>query len=111
MPLLELTLWPEEAFNEDLFPAILYSKLGLPQDGSVYVYPVKRSIDARSKKVCVRFQCEVVPAAEFTPTAFTRDYHDVKDRARVIIVGCGPAGLFAALRLIELGYKPVLLER
>lgn len=112
MRILELTLWPEEAFNESLFPDILYERLGLEKDGSVWVNTIKRSIDARSKKVCVRFQCEVYDAAEVRPArTFEINYPDVHACEPVIIVGSGPAGLFAALRLISLGYKPVILER
>ena len=108
----DVTLWPEEAFNEALFPDILYGRLGLKRDGSVWVSPIKRSIDARGKKVCVRFQCEIYDAKEGPPVAsFPVDYPDVKNGRPVIIVGCGPAGLFAALKLIEAGYKPLIFER
>lgn len=111
MHLTEITLWPEEAFNEKLFPSILYQKLSLPEDGSVIVNPVKRSIDARGKKVCVRFQCEVHDAQAYTPLRNDFNYQNVRNKPRVVVIGSGPAGLFAGLRLIELGYKPVILER
>jgi hypothetical protein len=111
MQTVELALWPEEAFNEELFPGILYQKLGLPDDGSIIINPIKRSIDARGKKVCVRYQCEVYNEKEFSVDHQKFLYQDVKDKPQVIIVGSGPAGLFAGLRLIELGYKPVILER
>lgn len=112
MRLVELTLWPEEAFNEEIFPGILYRKLSLPQDGSVVVEPVRRSLDARSRKVAVRIQCRIMSQAEAAALdeSFIR-YHDVKNAREVLVVGAGPAGLFAALRLIELGYKPVVIER
>ena len=58
MKTVELSLRPEEAFDENTFPGILYQKLGLKNDGSVFVVPTKRSIDARSRQVVVRFQCE-----------------------------------------------------
>jgi uncharacterized FAD-dependent dehydrogenase len=106
----EVILPPEEAFNEELFPAILYEKLQLKKDGSVYVNPVKRSIDARGKKVIVRIQCEILSPEKLNPS-IKRSYQDITNRKRVIVVGSGPAGLFAALRLIELGLKPILLER
>lgn len=112
MRVVDLTLWPEEAFHETRFPGILYERLGIKQDGSVLITPVKRSIDARGKKVCVRFQCEVYEVKDAPPaSSLMLGYRDVSKGPRIIIVGCGPAGLFAALRLITLGYKPVILER
>ena len=107
----ELILWPEEAFNEDIFPGILYQKLGIPNDGTIHILPVKRSIDARSKRVCVRLQVEIIPASGFSSHASSRTYRNVKHAHPVIVVGSGPAGLFAALRLIELGFKPIVFER
>ena len=108
----DVNLWPEEAYDDNLFPDILYEKLGLKKDGSVWITPVKRSIDARGKKVVVRFQCEIYDAAETPPvSSFTTQYPDVRDKQTVIVIGCGPAGLFAALRLIKLGFKPMVFER
>lgn len=108
----DVNLWPEEAFDDTLFPDILYEKLGLRKDGSVWVKPVKRSIDARGKKVVVRFQCEIHDANEAPPAVtFETDYPDVHDKQAVIVIGSGPAGLFAAMRLISLGFKPLIFER
>lgn len=112
MQLTELILAPEEAFDEHIFPSILYTKAGLKDDGTVHIVPVKRSIDARGRKVVVRLQCEIYRGNERPPSQTPSfNYPDVKNAKPAIIVGAGPAGLFAALRLIELGYKPIVFER
>jgi uncharacterized protein len=108
----ELILTPEEAFNEALFHEVLQKKMNLKPDGEFYVHPIKRSIDARAKKVVVRVLCEVLPKTSIkNPTDRLKLYQDVHQANAVIVVGSGPAGLFAALRLIELGIKPIVLER
>ena len=108
----DLILHPQEAFDDDVFPGILYKKLNLPNDGQLIVRPVKRSIDARGRNVVVRMQVEVLSREEFSQRhKANREYKNVKSARQVVIVGAGPAGLFAALRLIELGIKPVILER
>ena len=112
MKIVELVLKPEEAFDEVKFNALLYSKLGFKQDGSVFVRPVKRSIDARSKNVVVRIQCEILRPEEVAPQlSYEKIFKNVSNSKPVVVVGSGPAGLFGALRLVELGFKPIVLER
>lgn len=72
---------------------------------------LKRSIDARGRKVVYRMQVKVYVDEPFTVESYTVKYPDVKMARPVIIVGAGPAGIFAALRCIELGLKPIILER
>lgn len=108
----EIILSPEEAFTEELFLPTLYKKLEIPEGGDLYVKPVKRSIDARAKHVVVRVLCEIIPAAKRqSPVEYIKPEYNVSNAPRVIVVGAGPAGLFAALRLIEHGIKPVVIER
>ena len=71
-----------------------------------------RSIDARQRQVMIQLDLDLYineepPQALFTP----KEYHEVKGDRQAIVVGLGPGGLFAALKLIELGIKPIVLER
>lgn len=102
----ELSLTPEEAFGDSFS---LNQKLNLP-DSDWYIRPIKRSIDARGRNVVVHLQVEAIKKP-FEPQLPSFQYADVSRNAEVIVVGSGPAGLFAALRLIELGFKPIVLER
>lgn len=108
----EIILSPEEAFSEELFYPALYKKSGLTQDGPTWIKPVKRSIDARARQVLVRVLCEFLPVSEKSNAIhYTKPEKNVGSARQVIVVGSGPAGLFAALRLIEHGIKPIVLER
>lgn len=72
---------------------------------------LKRSIDARGRKVVYRMQVQVFMGEQRAPDVFAVNYPDVKNAKPVVIVGAGPAGLFAALQCIEMGMKPIVLER
>jgi len=72
---------------------------------------LKRSIDARGRKVVYRMQVKVFINEPYTPEIYTVNYPNIANAKPVIIIGAGPAGLFAALQCIELGLKPIILER
>lgn len=106
--LIECTLTPAEAFDDNHFRSIIATKFHL--QSAQHFEILKRSIDARSRHVLVRIAGQIVPEPP-KPIVLAERYRDVSNAKPVVIVGAGPAGLFAALRLIELGLKPIVLER
>ncbi|MBS1682586.1 MAG: FAD-dependent oxidoreductase [Bacteroidetes bacterium] len=107
---IEVSLSPEEAYDESLFKTTLYRKLNINPE-EVFIRPVRRSIDARGKKVLVKIQVEVLSREQTPILNYQKDYPTVTHGRQIIIVGAGPAGLFAAIRLIEMGVKPIIFER
>jgi len=109
---LELAVTPEEAAHEDRLKQSAAHQLRISPAEVAAVRLLRRSIDARSRQVKVRLKAEVF-VRENPPesTSYSREYPQVSQAEPVHIIGTGPAGLFAALRLIEVGYKPILLER
>lgn len=108
----QLRLLPEEAYSEDTIRQYLSQEKGFDVAAIRAVRVVKRSIDARHRRVLVNLKVRAyineLPTEEpFVPT----DYPDVSDQPSAIVVGAGPGGLFAALRLIEMGVRPIVLER
>ena len=104
---INITTSPDVALDQANLDAFIFSKF------QVKNYRIKkRSIDARKKKVKINLQVELFENSS-TPPLFDNSYiyKNVKDHKTVVIIGSGPAGMFAALRLIELGVKPILFER
>lgn len=108
---LTLTLSPKEAADAAYYTAQAARRIGIAETDVALVRVVGRSIDARQRLPKVNLTLEVYDDREPAPAPVHFDYPSVCGRTEVIIVGSGPAGLFAALRLIELGYRPVILER
>lgn len=106
----DIALAPREAADASLVREAAAKAAGLAVTRVVTARIQKRSIDARSKHPLVRLRVLVSDEErpEEVPPLLLPDVHHA---APVVIVGCGPAGLFAALRLIERGSRPILLER
>lgn len=110
--LVSLSLPPEIALDEVELQRYLYDKYASKQTDFFGVQVLKTSIDARKKVIKINLDVEVAINEENSPKfqqAF--NYKEVANNKQAIIVGAGPAGMFAALRLIELGIKPIVLER
>ena len=108
-----LQVTPEIAANELLLKDYLAKQMKVSVNEIQHVSILKRSIDARQKTVRINLKVLIFLKGEkFEQTKFQLpDYKNVSDAQEVIVVGAGPAGLFAALQLVELGLKPIVIER
>ncbi|MDO7847486.1 FAD-binding protein [Hymenobacter sp. M29] len=110
---LEILLPPEVAFDEFAQYESILKQAGLQAGEADFVHLKRRSIDARGRQALVRIRADIymtTPPTDLFGPWFV--YPNVKSNSRsIIIVGAGPAGLFAALRCLELGLKPIVLER
>ncbi|MBR2291866.1 MAG: FAD-binding protein [Prevotella sp.] len=108
----QIRVVPEVAAQEDRLKRWLADEYGIDVRTICGVRVLKRSIDARQRQIYVNLKVRVYVNEQPSDDAFVRtDYPNVEGRPQVIVVGAGPGGLFAALRLIELGYRPIVLER
>ena len=108
---LSLVLSPREASDSKLYTPLIAKQLHISEQQIASVRITHRSVDARSRTIKVNLGVEVYVDSETEPEAIHFDYPYVGQRTPVVVVGSGPAGLFAALRLIERGLKPILVER
>ena len=108
----QLRVLPEVAANEQRLKEYLVQEKGLNVRDINATRILKRSIDARQRTIFVNLNVrvylnEMPKDNEYQPTI----YKNVEGKPQVIVVGAGPGGLFAALRLIELGLRPIIVER
>ncbi len=103
---------PEQAADMDTIKKMVSKQLDISFDDTINIKILKRSIDARSRQVKIQLKLALYDA-EYIPSKnnFSIEYKNVKNAKSVLVIGAGPAGLFAALKLIELGIKPIIIER
>jgi uncharacterized FAD-dependent dehydrogenase len=108
-----LQVSPEVAVNELLLKEHVGKLIQTSTKDIHHIAILKRSIDARQKAIKINLKVVIYFEGEdyVTPKIQLPDYKNVTNSQEVIIVGAGPAGLFAALQLIELGLKPIVIER
>lgn len=108
----QIRLLPQQAANESTIREFIAREKGIEPRTINHVRVLKRSIDARQRTVYINMKVRVYvneepQEEEYVPVT----YRDVSSAPSVIVVGAGPGGLFASLRLIELGLRPIVLER
>ena len=108
----QIRVLPEQAANEQSIKMFISKDKGIDARTIKAIRILKRSIDARQRTIFVNLKVriyinELPQDEEFVHT----EYHNVEDKPQVIVVGAGPGGLFAALRLIEQGLRPIVVER
>ena len=108
----QLTLPPDIALDDTQLQTEIRTQLGVELPAPMAVRQLSQSIDARHGNIRVNVAAEVFVDETPPPIiAYQKHYPDVRQRPAAIVVGAGPAGMFAALRLIELNIKPILIER
>ena len=109
---LNLRVLPEVAANEDKLRAWVAREVGFEVSAIEAVRVLRRSIDARQRVIQVNLKVRAyIHELPSDPEFAKVEYGDVRNGKTVVVVGAGPGGLFAALRLIELGMRPIVVER
>ncbi|MBR4364737.1 MAG: FAD-binding protein [Prevotella sp.] len=108
----QIRVSPQVASQEEHIKRYIADEYGFDVRTVTGVRILKRSIDARQRTIFVNLKVRVYVNEMPADDAYVHtDYPNVEGRQQVIVVGAGPGGLFAALRLIELGFRPIVLER
>ena len=109
---LQLRVLPQVAADSSQLKRYVSEEKGIAMGALKGVRILKRSIDARQRTIFVNLKVRLYINEPTADDEYVRtEYPDVSSRPQAIVVGAGPGGLFAALRLIELGYRPIVLER
>ena len=108
----QIRVQPHIAANEQNLRSYIAEEYGFDERTLTAVRILKRSIDARQRTIFVNLKVRAYINEQPVDDEYVKtEYPDVSNRPQVIVVGAGPGGLFAALRLIELGLRPIVLER
>ncbi|MCU0442395.1 MAG: FAD-dependent monooxygenase [Bacteroidia bacterium] len=106
---IEISLLPEQCANSEAI--ISYAQQHLKLNASTQVEIVRKSLDARRKPIRYNILLNIITDKDSVSKTYTFHFDLVHQKPHAVIIGAGPAGLFAALKLIELGIKPIIIER
>jgi len=108
----DIVTTPLESSDEKFYVPIAAKSAKVSVSQVYFAKIIRRSVDARSRNIKINLKILLAvdePNYSYKATEF--DYQNVAGKEEIVVIGSGPAGLFAALRLIELGFKPIVLER
>ena len=109
---IDIKCTPKQASDSSLYLKIVAEQLKISLTDITDHRILRKSIDARKRDIVINMRIDILTEdSKFEIEKINFDYKDINSADKVVIIGMGPAGLFAALRLIELGIKPVIYER
>ena len=108
---INIVVSPKDSQDELVLRSLASKYLSVQVEDISQLRILRKSIDARGRNIKVNLSIEVFIGELPSEVASSFQYQNVIGKKEILIIGAGPAGLFAALRLIELGFKPVILER
>lgn len=109
---LDIDLTPQQYVTPDFMRRAVADRLSLHESDFAHVAVLRRSLDSRRGRLVYHTAVEVYRAGEeYVPPDFDGHYRDCHACPPVVIVGAGPAGLFAALRALQVGLRPIILDR
>jgi len=106
---IEISLLPEQCVDENIAATYISRNIGSTEISGVKI--LRKSLDARRKPIRYNLQVDVYFNETLPKDHFDFDFKDVRNSPHAVIIGAGPAGLFAALKLLEQGIKPIIFER
>ena len=108
----QVRMLPQQAASEAAMREFIAREKGIDARTIKHVRVLRRSIDARQRTIYINLKVRVYINEEPRDEEYIPvEYRDVSSAPAVVVVGAGPGGLFASLKLIELGMRPVVIER
>lgn len=109
---IDLKIPHDKVYDDEFIKKQCVKKFNIQENKIKYIEKLRESLDARKKDIKVVLRLNIYINEDYIPEETIKSYYrDINNSKKIIIVGAGPAGYFAALELIELGFKPIIFER